>query len=206
MFRFLIQLFLFIVIPFVSAAQSTLSPQQVLGKTVETLTNLKGVEVGFNLFGSGYSGSGSIKSLNNKFKVSLPEVEVWFNGKELYTLNKNGGETTVVYPTREELAESNPLAYITDAKTNYNVTFSTVRKNGKYVLELLPKKKGGDIKRITLTLNKTNYRPEKIVVEPVSGSPISAEIISFKTGISIPASEFEYPKSKYPKIEIIDLR
>ena len=73
------------------------------------------------------------------------------------------------------------------------------------MLELTPKSKG-EIKRITLTLRKTDSVPEKIVVEPVHGNPISADISSFKTGVSLSSSDFEYPQSKYPKVEIVDLR
>lgn len=133
-------------------------------------------------------------------------MEVWFNGKTMYTYNKDTEETTVVYPTPEELSQSNPLAYVTGASSNYNVSFSTVKRADKYVLELTPKKKSFDIKRVTLTINKQNYSPEKIVIEPKGGSPVTAEITSFKEAGNLSSSLFEYPKSKYPKAEIIDLR
>lgn len=187
-------------------SQSTLTPDQILSKAVSAITNSKGVECNFTVSGSAYSGSGRIRTLGSKFTVSLPDVEVWYNGKDLYTLNKRVGETTVINPTPEELSETNPLAYISGAQKNYTVDFSTVKKTGKYVLELLPKTKKGMIKRITLTLNKTTFAPEKIVMEPKSGSPLTSEINSFKTGVASPVTEFDYPKSKYPKVEINDLR
>lgn len=185
-------------------AQTT--PERILAHGIKVMSAPTGIEANFTVNNSGYSGKGLIRTMANKYNVILPEVEVWYNGKDLFTANKNTNETTIVDPTQEELVESNPLAYITNAPAIYNVNYSTVKKDGKYVLELLPKKKGGDIKRITLTLNKANYYPEKIVVEPVSGPPISAEIISFKTGISLQPSDFEYPKSKFLKFEIVDLR
>lgn len=186
--------------------QGNLSAPQVLEKAVATISGSKGIEANFKVFNSGYSGSGRIKSSGNKYNVTMPDVEVWYNGKDLYTYNKNTSETTVVTPTAEELSESNPLAYVTGAGKKYNVTYSTVKKTGMYVLELTPKTKGGEIKRITLTLRKSDYAPQKIVVEPTSGAPVSADITSFKTGITANASEFEYPKAKYPKVEIVDLR
>ena len=187
-------------------AQNTPTPGQILDKAVEVMSNPKGIESKFTIYNSGYSGGGSLKILGKKFVVALPDLEVWYNGKDLYTYNKRTNETTVVNPTDEELAESNPLSYITGAKGNYNVATSTVKKDGRYVLELTPKKRGTEIKRITLTLKKNDYSPEKIVVEPVGGSPITAEISFLKAGGNISASEFEYPKAKYSKVEIIDLR
>lgn len=187
-------------------AQANLSASQVLEKAISSIVSSKGVEANFKVFNSGYSGSGNVKTLGSKFKVTLPDAEVWYNGKEMYTYNKRAGETTLVNPTEEELAQSNPLAYVTGAQKTYDVKFSTVKKTGKYVLELTPKVKGNEVKRITLTLDKQNYSPEKIVVEPASGDPISADISSFKRVEIISNSEFEYPKTKFPKVEIIDLR
>ena len=190
----------------IAFSQDTLTAGQVLGKAVSLITQAKGIETKFTVTNSGFSGGGLIKASGKKFKVIMPDVEVWYNGKDLYTYSKRSGETTVVVPTTEELSQSNPLAYVTGASGNYNVKFSTVKKTGKYVLELTPKQKSSEIKRITLTLNKTDYTPQKIVVEPASGTPITSEISSFQTSKAINDSEFNYPKSKYPNVEIIDLR
>lgn len=187
-------------------AQNNISAAQVLANAVNKCGSSKGIEAHFNINNSGYTGNGSLKAAGGKFIVKLPDAEVWYNGKEMYTYNKGAGETTVVIPTAEELSQSNPLNYILTAQKNYNVSFSTVKKNGKYVLELTPKQKGAEIKRLTLTLRKTDFIPEKIVVEPSSGSPIVADISSFKTDVTVSASDFEYPRSKYSKVELIDLR
>lgn len=192
-----------IALNYIARGEETAS--QILAKAVNLITNSKGVECRFTIYNSGYSGGGEIKTQSNKFNVTLPDVEVWYNGRDLYTYNKRTLETTVVKPTQEELSESNPLAYVTDASKNYNVAFSTVKKNGMNVIELTPKIKN-EIKRITITFNKGEYSPKKIVVEPSSGNPITAEISSFKTSTSLSNNDFEYPASKYPKVELIDLR
>ena len=186
--------------------QGNLTPQQILNKTSEAISNSKGVEANFTVTSSGYSSKGSIKTMGTKFQVSLPDVKVWFNGKDMYTYNDGTEETTVMVPTVEELSESNPLAYVTNASKTYKASFSTVKKTGCYVLELVPIKKNNEVKRITLTVRKTDYVPERIVIEPVGSAPVRADIASFKKGVSFTASEFEYPKSKYPKAEIVDLR
>ncbi|MCH5227852.1 MAG: outer-membrane lipoprotein carrier protein LolA [Muribaculaceae bacterium] len=187
-------------------AQGSLSPAQILAKAVSNISNSRGVEATFSVYNSGYSGKGVIKTQGNKYKVTLPDVEVWYNGKDMFTYNKRAAETTLVTPTPEEIAETNPLVYVANARKNYNVSFSTVKKQGKYVLELTPKVKGEEVKRVTLTLNNSTFSPEKIVVEPKRGNPITMEISSFKTGTNSSVSEFEYPKSKYPNVEIVDLR
>lgn len=194
-------------LPVAVNAQNKLTPSQVLSKTAAVLSNPKGVSAQCSVVdNAGFSGKISVKTLGNKFYVSMPEGEVWYNGSDLYTYNRNTKETTVVKPTAEELAESNPLAYVGGASATYNVTFSTVKKSGKYVLELTPKSKGSEIKRVTLTVRQSDFVPEKIVVEASTGNPLTADITSFQSGASLSGSDFEYPKSKYPNAEIIDLR
>lgn len=202
----LVILLLYSLIFICAGAQTGLTPSQVLDKTIAVLSNQKGIEAKFSITNSGYTSKGEIVTASGKFKVKLPDISVWYNGRDLYTYNDNTGETTIVNPTSEELAESNPLAYVIGAQKNYNVTFSTVKKTGSYVLELTPKTKRSEVKRITLTVKKTDYIPERIVVEPAFGEPMRADITSFNRGIAIPSGEFEYPKNKYPKAEIIDLR
>lgn len=203
--RFLINLVSFLSFGLV-IAQSTLSSNQVLSNALSQITESKGIEVQFNISNAGFVGNGKILMSGSKYNVSLPDGEIWYNGNEMYTYNKNSGETTLTIPSAEEISESNPLAYITGAKNNYNVSYSTVKKAGRFVLELTPKSKQSEIKRITLTLKKTDYTPEKIVVEPKNGNPITAEINSFHKLNTISPGAFEYPKSKYPKVEIVDLR
>lgn len=186
-------------------AQTNMTAPQVLSKTVNLISGSKGVEAKFKIYNSGYSGTGVITSTGGKFHVTLPDAETWYNGSDLYTLNKRTNEVTIVSPTKEELAESNPLNYVTGAASNYNVVFSTLKKAGKHVLELTPKKRG-EIKRVTLTVSGKNYSPEKIVVEPTSGQPITADILSFNTAFSPGTGEYVFNKAKYPKVEVVDLR
>ena len=203
-FGFLCVLLIFVATGMVS--QNTLTPQQVLSKVVNAISSAKGVETFFTVTNSGYSSKGTIKTSGEKFKVDLSDITVWYNGRDMYTYNSGTEETTVIIPTVEELAESNPLAYVTNASNSFNVSFSSVKKAGCYVLELVPKSKRTDVKRITLTVKQSDFAPERIVIEPSTGSPIRADISSFKKNISFVSSEFEYPKSKFPNVEIVDLR
>ena len=199
-------LFLLMSFTFTVLAQTRLTPEEILTKTINKISGTTGLQVNFSVTTGGYSSKGEIFLNKNKFRVSLPDAMVWYNGKDLYTLNKNTDETTVITPSEEELEDSNPLAYISSSKRNYTVTFSTVKKSGSYVLELVTKTKRSEIKRITLTVNAKDYTPERLVIEPTSGTPTRADINTFKTVSTISPGEFEYPKAKFPKVEVIDLR
>lgn len=184
---------------------ASLTPQQVAQRAASVINASKGLSAEFTMTAGGKSTKGTIKSLGSKFAVSMPQVSTWYNGKSLYTYNPRTSETTVITPTAQELAESNPLLYIKSGGAGFTYKFSTVKRQGKYIIDLLPKNNRSGIKKMTFTVNSSNFHVEKIAVDASSGSTM-VTITSFKTGVSLPASDFEYPKSKYPKAEIVDLR
>lgn len=186
-------------------AAGALTAEQVAQKAAAVISNSKSISANFTLSGNGRKSSGSVKNSGNKFSVILPEVSSWYNGISLYTYNPRTSETTVITPTATELMESNPLLYVKGAGQNFTYKFSPVKRNGKYVIDLFPKKDKSGIKKLTFTVNASNFHTEKIVVT-TQGGVMTIDVTSFVPGASIASGEFEYPKSKYPKSEIIDLR
>lgn len=188
-----------------SGAFAALTPETVAQKAAAVISNAKGMSATFTLTANGHSSKGSLQSSGNKFNVLMPEVSTWYNGKALYTYNPRTAETTVTTPTAQELLESNPLLYVKGGGSTYTYKFSTVKRQGKYVLDLIPKNIRSGVKKLTFTINSTTYHPERIVVTTSAGTTV-VEVTSLKTGITVPATAFEYPKAKYPKAEIVDLR
>ena len=191
---------------FLSEAQSNLTADKIIEKSAGIITASKGLSAQFKITANGQSGIGTVKSMGDKFMVTLPDVQVWYNGVGLYTYNSRTQETTVVTPSAEELMESNPLLYVKAYQKSFTPSFASEKKTGKYIINMLPKNKANDIKKLTFTINSTTFEPEKITAEFSGGNKMNIEITSFKKNASISASEFEYPQSKYPKAEIIDLR
>lgn len=184
---------------------ATLTPQEVATKAASVVSDSKGLTASFDITSNGRTTSGTLKSAGVKFCVLLKEGSIWYNGKSLYTYNPRTSETTVTVPTKGELQEANPLMYVKNGISDYNITFSPVKRTGKYVLDLVPKKKHTGINKLTFTIDASNFRTEKIVLS-LSGGITTVNIKSLQTGQTLPASEFEYPTTKYPKAEIVDLR
>lgn len=186
-------------------AVAALTAEQVAQKAAAVVSGTKGVEASFSITSGGKTTKGVVRSSGTKFSVTLPQVSSWYNGKALYTYNPRIAETTVTTPTAQELLESNPLLYVKGGAGGYTYSFSPVKRNGKYVVDLVPRNKRSGIKKLTFTINAANFHTEKIAVTASGGSTV-VTVTSLKTGISLPASAFEYPKAKYPKAEIVDLR
>lgn len=182
------------------------SAEDILAKAKSLILNSKGITAEFSIDTNGNINKGSLKSQGEKFTVTLPGVQVWFNGKYMYTYNSRTQETTVTDPTPDELAEVNPLEYVKGASKNFTAKFSSRKTKGVDIIDLLPKNKRSEIKNLTISVNSSNYKLSKISGVTTSGDKISITIDSFNTNAAIDKSEFEYPASKYKGVEIIDLR
>lgn len=182
-----------------------ITPQQVAQRAAAAVSGTKGLSAVFSISGDGMSSKGTIKSAGQKFSVITPHVSIWFNGKSMFTYNPRTSETTVTAPDAQELLESNPLLYVKGGASGYTCSFSQKRVSGKYMVDLKPRNARSGIKKLTFTVNAGNYHVEKIVIETASGKTV-VNVVSLKTGISPAMKEFEYPRSKFPKAEIIDLR
>lgn len=179
--------------------------QSVLAKASAKVTASKGMSCAFTLSSSGRSVKGTLKSSGKKFALITPVSSSWFDGKNMWTYNPSSAETTLVNPTADEIAETNPLTYISSWQSAYNARFSGSKVKGKYVVELLPKRRNSAVKKVLITFNR-NYVPEKVSVTGLNNSVTTVAVSSVNYNSAVKASDFVYPKSRYPKAEIIDLR
>lgn len=197
---------LFLLLSLISPLKvSAMTAEEVVQKAAAVINGAKTTTAAFTLSANGHETKGKIWSKGSRFTMTLPEVATWYNGKDLYTYNPRTEETTVTIPTAQELLESNPLLYVKGGAGGYTYSFSRTKMQGKYIVDLQPRNKKSNIKKLVFTINAKTFQPEKIVVEAGGGQTV-VTVTTFRTGEEIPDSAFEYPKSRFPKVEIVDLR
>jgi len=187
-------------------ANAAPTASSVLSKASSKINGAKGIYCSYTISAGKNRISGILKSVDSKFYIVAGGNTSWYNGKDLYTHTSASGETTIVKPTKSELAETNPLSYLKGYSSIYNATFSKNTPKGKYVVDLLPKSRKAPVRKITVTLNAKTYVPEKMVITDLNKSVTTVTISKISYNTSIPSSTFEYPRSKYPKAMIVDLR
>lgn len=187
----------------VSAAGDT--ADKILTDAAAKISKSSGLTASFSMTAGGHAISGSVKSSGKKFALLSNAASSWYDGKSLYTYNSASGETTIVKPSASELAESNPLSIIASAPQQFSASFAKKQTAGCSTLVLTPKGKGQGIKRAVLVVNSAKV-PSKLDITTDNGDRIVVTISNVKYGVSLPASTFVYPKSKYPKAVINDLR
>ena len=189
------------------AGQSSyaLTAQEILNKASAKINGASSVKADFSMTINGQRCKGSLAAKGSKFSLVSSVGSSWYDGKDLWSYSPSNGETTVIKPSAGDLMETNPLMYAKGA-SNYTATLSKTKVSGKETVVLIPKSKGTGIKSVTLTLNSSSFLPEKVVITPSSGNSVTINISNLKLNAPVKDSDFVYPKAKYPKVKIIDLR
>ncbi|MBD5184186.1 MAG: hypothetical protein HDS97_04750 [Bacteroidales bacterium] len=182
------------------------TPQDILSKAAGKVRGAKGVDASYSLSSKGQSLQGVLKSVGSKFYVKAGGMETWYNGKELYTYNPSSKETTVMLPSASELAEVNPLLYLNQYNQYFTPVFSKNNQAGKYIIDLNSKSRKAPAKKITVFLNAKTLAPEKFIITSQDGSVATLTITKLNFAASIGSSTFNYPKSRFPNVNIVDLR
>lgn len=191
-----------------SASAGTVKNQSaanIYSQAVAKLKNAGGLTASFTMKSSQGVISGTLKSQGGKFAIVTKSYSTWYDGKSMWSYNPSSGETTLTRPSAADITSTNPMALLSSSG-NYNVSFAKNKVAGAYRLILTPKSNKEGIKRIVVTLNSSSYLPTAFDVTPSSGARITVGISSIKTGQKLPSSSFTYPKKKYSKVPVVDLR
>lgn len=191
---------------FCAFANAAESADAVLSRVAKAVKTAEGVSASFSLSSGGQNLSGTLKSSGSRFSLVTSSTSVWYDGKTMWTYNSKTNETTVTLPTSAELAEVNPLYIVNAYSNNFTASFAKSQTKGCKTIVLTPKSKKLGYKSVHVTIPDKSSFPSQLVVIPSSGQKITVKIEKVSIGAKLPSSAFEYPKSKYPKAEIVDLR
>lgn len=181
------------------------TPKEAFEAGSAKVSKAKTLQADFTLKGNGQNIKGKIYSKGKKFAITSNNTSNWYNGKDLYTYDASANETYLFTPTTKELTEVNPLVFL-NMKDGFKIVGSKTKKEGIETVVLIPEKSGSGLKSVTIDLNSKTYLPETIKIVPSSGGIIQVGISNVKLNENIADSTFEYPKTKYPGVEINDMR
>ncbi len=195
--------FIFGVALSVSAAETA---DGMLKKAAAGINGTSALTASFTLDYGSQKVTGTMKAAGKKFALLTPSSSTWYDGKSLWTYNAKNGETTLINPTVQEVVEANPLSIVNSYSANFTAAFAKTQTKGSKTIVLTPKSKQSGYKSVHVTIPDGSTFPTKLVVIPTSGQKVTVSISQVKRGIKLPDATFVYPKSKYPKVEIVDLR
>ncbi len=186
-----------------SAAETA---DEVLKKAAKAINNAGGLTASFSLDYGQQKLSGTLKASGKKFALQTASNSTWYDGKSMWTYNSKSNETTLMTPTAQEVGEANPLSIVNSYSASFTAAFAKSQAKGSKTLVLTPKSKHLGYKSVHVTIPDGSSFPTKLVIIPSSGQKVTVTISQVKTGVKLAESTFVYPKSKFPKAEIVDLR
>lgn len=184
---------------------NALTASESFEKAKAKITSAKTIQSDFNLKYKGSLISGKILVKGKKFAISSNLSSNWYNGTDLYTYNPSAGETTIFNPTASELSEINPLLYLSSS-SNFKIAASKNKKKGIETVVLIPQKTGTGVKSVTIDLDEKTFLPKSIKIVDASGDISEITLSNLSLNSSISDKSFDYPKSKYPRVPINDMR
>lgn len=157
----------------------------------------------------GRMSTGSILAKGVKFKLNMAGQEIFNNGKELYTFVKETNEVNITTYDSSEESPFSPSNIYGIYKKGYNYKFIKEEKIvGKTVevIELVPQKKGGNVSKIQIGVNKADKSIANWKIWDTGGKITVFEVSAFKPNVAASDASFVFNTGKYPGVEVIDLR
>ena len=152
--------------------------------------------------------NGTLLVKGNKFKLDIAGQTIISDNATIWTYSKEVNEVQINNYNPKESA-----IRIDDIFTMYSKGFISKiaeekKETGKEitVIELVPTNKKKNYFKIKLTVDKTNQTILKSVVYDKNGTIHTYTITNQVPNLKLEDKTFTFDKSKYPKIEVIDLR
>lgn len=146
---------------------------------------------------------GNIKVRGDKFALKMDGQHIFNNGKKVWTFIKEDNEVTVTDHEAEE-GDVNPTQVYKMYKKGFRYHLIEARR-GVQVIDLTPTNRKKEYFKIRLTINKSSKQLESWKIFEKSGRRYLYHVNHFKSNIPTKSSDFQFDKSKYPNVEIVEL-
>lgn len=184
-----------------SNAQDNRIAEKILDKVSVFLSNPEGVRIDFTGSENGY-----LIMKGEKFYLNTQSIQSWYDGKTQWSYLTDNEEVNISSPTKEEIQAISPYHLLKRYKSDYTYIYiGQSKRKGKLAHEINLTSKSDIINDIKLIISDDNkpvailfYRNNKLMSE--------VNITSLQTDSKIDDKQFRFDKTKYPQVEIIDLR
>ncbi len=193
-------------------AQEKLSPREILDRTAACMQTKGGITAKFtttSFIGTTPKESiqGMLSMQGDKYVMSTPVFQTWFDGKNQWTLNPESKEVNLVTPTEEELQVSSPTAFLSMYKRGFSLSSnkSTLRGRNIWDVTLRPKKGNQEPSRIVVSIDQETFMPMCLRIRN-EGNWTRISIMDINANAGLSDTGFQFPAQEYSDYEVIDMR
>jgi outer membrane lipoprotein-sorting protein len=158
------------------------------------------------------SNQGSILIDRNRFKLSLPEMEIYCDGSTYWNYLVENKEVYVSDPAdagSEDIFFSNPAGIFTMYNDNFKYRLKgEIEINGValYEVHLFPLDLNKSYHTIKLLIDKNTYQLHSMQTLEKQGVIHTITITAFHPGIKPAAGSFVFKPEEHPDVEVVDTR
>lgn len=152
---------------------------------------------------------GHMKVKGKKFRLVLDNNTVINDGGTLYTYNKDNNEVTLSDPSEMD-DDLDPSTIFTQYEKGFKSQFVEERTDGGATVQVVklfplePAKK--PYHTVVLTVDKARSEPRSIQVLYKDGNIVTYTLRKFTANPTLADALFTFDKSKYPGVEVNDMR
>jgi len=153
--------------------------------------------------------NGSIKVKGNKYKVSLMNVDSYFDGKTLYTYLKDADEVNISTPDVNDEGMLNPAKIFTMYEKGFKYNFigeKTEAGKTLYEIDLFPENRDKPFSRIKLLIWKDNLQLYTLKQVGKDGNNYTIKVKKMDTNQPFTDSDFVFNTAANPNVDVIDMR
>ncbi len=152
---------------------------------------------------------GSILISGDKYKVTLMNVDTYFNGTTIWTYLKEVGEVNISEPDPMDEETLNPANIFSIYENGFRYLFvgeTTLDGKTVEVVDLFPENRDKPYSRIKLFVEKNSGHIDKITQMGKDGNNYIIDIKDFTPNVPCSDTMFVFKTEDYPDVDIIDLR
>jgi outer membrane lipoprotein-sorting protein len=197
-------------------AQKDAKAKALLDKTSTALNQAGGISASFTLhikddisdIQQSFEGQMFLKA--EKFCFDTPEQAIYYDGKTQWVYQKPIGEVSILEPQPQDVQSLNPISifemYKKDCDYKHNGDKTDIQKRKVQEVSLFPKDKKEDIKQVDIQINPVDNMPVFFHIVFNNRSEYRIHISKYQTKQNLSDSQFVFDKSKFPQVEVNDLR
>lgn len=189
--------------------------KKVLDAVSAKFKTYKGVQAVFSLIAEDSKGKvqgnkkGTVFMKGNRYKVIITGQEIYCDGTTIWTYDKSANEVTItsVDPSANSITPQKLFTNFYDKDFLYKLNGEkTVAGKKVQEIELTPTDKSRNFHKVYLTVDKASQSIISTKILEKGGNKFSYIVNSFNGKANLLDASFVFDKSKYPNVEVVDLR
>ena len=195
-----------------AAAQKDPEAVRVLSEFSKKATSAPSVKIDFTVI-TNDSREGDITTLTgtaviagDRYRIALPENEIWADGKAVWSYLPDIGEVTITEPDPyEDSFMSKPSLLFTMYEEGYKVRLLE-QNTTEWVIDLYPEEIDNNLVRIRLRIGKTGYVLRSAEYRTKDGISVTLTADSFDLTFRPPSGYFTFDPADHKGVDVIDMR